>query len=113
MPIIHTAPFAPTPRSRARPGTIVQLGVAVWVGLGLGVEVAWTAVGVAVGVGDLVVGVDLGVAVMLGLGNGLGQTVLLGSSSVTKALVVPAANALLPNWKALLVTGKSPEKVKP
>src|SRR5215467_15178262 len=112
MPIIHTAPFAPTPRSRARPGTIVQLGVAVWVGLGLGVEVAWTAVGVAVGVGDLVVvvGVDLGVAVMLGLGNGLGQTVLLGSSSVTKALVVPAANALLPNWKALLVTGKSPEK---
>ena len=50
---------------------------------------------------------------MLGLGNGVGQTVLLGSNSVTKALVVPAPNALLPNWKALLVTGKSPEKVTP
>ena len=61
----------------------------------------------------LTVAVAVGVAVMIGLGNGVGQTVLLVSSLVINALVVPAAKALLPNWKALLVTGKSPEKVAP
>ena len=81
--------------------------VAVAVGVGLAVSV-----GVGVGVG-LTVALESRWRVILGLGNGVGHTVLLVSSLVTNALVVPAANALLPNWKAFLVTGKSPEKVRP
>ena len=62
---------------------------------------------VAVAVAVAVAPVD--VAVGVGLVNGVGHALPAGSSTVMNALVLLSPDALLKNWNAFGVTGKSVE----
>ena len=79
----------------------VGLKVMLCVGVAVGVVVR---VGVPVGVAVLVA-----VAVGVGFTNGVGHTLPTGSTTVRKALVLLTPDALLKNWNAFGVTGKSVE----
>jgi hypothetical protein len=104
----------------------VAVAVAVLVGLLLEVDVAVAVavrVAVAVAVAVLVavgVGTPVPVAVAVGVGvagnvNGVGQVLPLGFRTDRNAWLVSffGASVLFTNWKALGVTGKSEEKVRP
>lgn len=80
-------------------------------GTGVGVL---PGVGVAVGTGvGVLPGVGVADALVVGVGTGVppvsAQLVPAGSITVRKALVALAPVAPLVDWKAVVVTGKSPE----